>query len=218
MRMECEESFMLTRRPQHWDGSLTTPTYSATVSSCSFWAQLCKCVLFNVFYPIQNKSLQPSQSEVQPSCEPSHLSMPFGTGQRGFVNVLQVVASTTNQTCWIMGRISSNSFTIKTIHSPLHLWHAWWFRSCAAWTAQVGCQKPHLWCKRKGWTNWHPRSHHSIIPIPHLGPTRVLLCVVVKIFIQHHLKRCWQYIVWVQAPMIADYGTILTLLTITAKR
>ena len=160
MRMECEESFM-TRRPQQWDGSLTTPTHSATVSSCSFWAQLCKCVLFNVFYPIQNKSLQPSQSEVQPSCEPSHLSMPFGTGQRGFVNVLQVVASTTNQTCWIMGRISSNSFTIKQF---THLFTCGMlddFGHALLGLHKLDVKKPHLWCKRKWWTNWHPRSHPS---------------------------------------------------------
>ena len=105
---------------------------------------MCKCVLFNFFYPIQNKSLQPSQSEVQPSCEPSHLSMPFGTGQRGFVNVLQVVASTTNQTCWIMGIISSNSFMIKQF---THLFTCGMlddFGHALLGLHKLGCEKKHI--------------------------------------------------------------------------
>ena len=74
------------------------------------------------------------------------------------LSVLQVVASTTNQACWIMGRISSNSFTIK---QSAHLFTCGMlddFGHALLGLHKFDVKNPH----RKGWTkigdlttNWH---------------------------------------------------------------
>ena len=103
-----------------WLHSHTRPRSCRALSEQQKWVAWC-----------EDAAPSPTRSNPQPSCEPSHWSMPFETDSRmlrfafqrffsGHVGMAQIPWNWENSRSW-----------------PLHLSHGWWSRSFSSWTARM---------------------------------------------------------------------------------